>query len=403
MRTAAGAGATAAALLPLALLILAGVVPGAPRAQAAALEVKDDRGQTLFAYGSSHALVIWAGDYRNPFWKKLNNLRNEASQVEAALRRQAFQVSVIANPTAEELRGSLEDFIRRYGFNPENRLVIYFAGHGWTRNNDFGYLVPVDAPDASTVQGDLEFARKALSMEQIMSWSKQMEARHVLFIFDSCFSGAVFKVRSASPPPSYLERKMSLPVRQFITAGDANEVVPARSLFTPLLIRGLDGAADFNRDGYVTGSELGEYLPQSMADYTSAQNPQYGKIRDPRLDEGDIVFRALSPGPGPAAPIPSPSPTPPTPASGTALRTPRESLPLPAPVPAPSAPADLKTVTAESVLNRNAAAQLARQRMPEGAIERRSQCKVIDLAGSERFRCTIWYAITAPDDAAPPP
>ena len=51
----------------------------------------------------SHALVIWAGDYRNPFWKKLNNLRSEAAQVEAALRRQGFQVTMVANPNAEEL------------------------------------------------------------------------------------------------------------------------------------------------------------------------------------------------------------------------------------------------------------------------------------------------------------
>jgi hypothetical protein len=233
MKVAASAGKTLAAILHLAQMVLAGPLAWPPPTQAADLEVRDARGTPLFSYGSSHALVIWAGDYRNPFWKKLNNLRNEANQVDAALRRQGFQVTMIANPAAEELRGSIENFIQRHGFNPNNRLVIYYSGHGWTRNNDFGYLVPVDAPDASTVQGDLEFAKQALSMEQIISWSKQMEARHVLFIFDSCFSGAVFKVRSASPPPSYLERKMSLPVRQFITAGDANEVVPARSLTRP--------------------------------------------------------------------------------------------------------------------------------------------------------------------------
>ncbi len=374
-----------AAVLPLSLSALLPWLPGgtAP-AIAANLEVKDGRGATLFSYGGSQALVIWAGDYRNPFWKKLNNLRSEAAQVEAALRRQGFHVTMVANPTAEELRESLENFIQRHGFNPDNRLVIYFAGHGWTRANDLGYLVPVDAPDASTVQGDLEFARRALSMEQIISWSKQMEAKHVLFIFDSCFSGAIFKVRSASLPPAYLERKMSLPVRQYITAGDVNEVVPARSLFTPLLIRGLDGEADFNRDGYITGSELGEYLPQKMTDYTRAQNPQYGKIRDPRLDEGDIVFRAVTSGPLPSAPGSS-SPPPPA-ASGTAPA----ATPPPAPPPAAT---EIRTATAESLVNRSVAADLARQQIPEGAFEQRSHCTVISLAGNDRYRCTIWYGV----------
>jgi hypothetical protein len=394
-------------MLNLALIGLVGLPVWPPPSPAASLDVKDDRGKTLFSYVSSHALVIWAGDYRNPFWRKLNNLREEASQVEEALKRQGFQVTMIANPSADELRGSLEGFIQRHGFNPDNRLVIYFAGHGWTRNNDVGYLVPVDAPDASSVQGDLEFAKRALSMEQIMSWSKQMEARHVLFIFDSCFAGAIFKVRSASPPPSYLERKMSLPVREYLTAGDANEVVPARSLFTPLLIRGLDGAADFNHDGYVTGSELGEYLPQAMATYTKAQNPQYGKIRDPRLDEGDIVFRALTPNPARSTAIfPPPTAEPPPPPvghSGTAIRTPRETNPPPAPAAASPAPADIRKLSAESILNRNAAAELARQQLPEGAKEQRSQCIVINVAGSDRFRCTIWYSLSASADAAPRP
>lgn len=85
--------------------------------------------------------------------------------------------------------------VKRYGYHPDHRLVIYFAGHGWTRNNDLGDLVPVDAPAASRPSGDLEFAKSALSMEQIMTWADQMEAKHVLFIFDSRFSGAIFKVR----------------------------------------------------------------------------------------------------------------------------------------------------------------------------------------------------------------
>ena len=204
-------------------LFLWGLVLSTSAVSSAQLDVKDASGNPLFSYRNSFALVIWAGDYSSPFWQKLNNLRSEAAQVETTLKRQGFQVTVIANPTAIELKNDIESFIQRYGFSPDNRLVIFFSGHGWTRNNDLGYLVPVDAPDASTVAGDLDFAKRALSMEQILSWSKQMEAKHVLFIFDSCFSGTVFKVRSGSRAPAYLERKMSLPVREFLTAGDANE------------------------------------------------------------------------------------------------------------------------------------------------------------------------------------
>ena len=377
----------------LALLILSFLTLPA-HTLAAGLEEKDDKGSVLVGYAESHALVIWAGEYRNPFWKKLNNLREEANQVVRALGSHGFQVSVVANPTSTELRSSIDAFIQRHGFKPDNRLVIYFAGHGWTRKGDLGYLVPVDAPDASSLDGDLEFAKRALSMEQILSWSRQMEAKHVLFIFDSCFSGAIFKVRGVSRPPTYLERKISRPVRQFLTAGDANELVPAKSIFTPLMIRGLNGDADLNQDGYITGSELGDYLPQSMATYISSQNPQYGKIRDPALDEGDIVFRSPVRSPLSPAPTPVPAPTPenpatlrsPTPAPGPANRDGK-----PAGDPEPAADEVLQTVSAETIIGPSAAVALARTRIPKGGLERRNRCIIVDVAGTYRHRCTIWY------------
>ncbi|MFN9623312.1 MAG: caspase domain-containing protein [Cyanobacteriota bacterium] len=392
------------------LLGFAGLLLWPAQAPAGNLAVKDPQGTTLFAYGTSQALLIWAGDYQNPFWKKLNNIRNEVGKVEAELKRQGFQVTVIANPKATELRGSIEAFVQRYGFQPDSRLVIYYAGHGWTRNNTDGYLVPIDAPDASTVQGDIDFAKRALSMEQIMSWSKQMEAKHVLFVFDSCFSGAIFKVRSASSPPKYLERKMSLPVRQFLTAGDANEEVPAQSLFTPLLVRGLEGAADYNRDGYVTGSELGGYLPEAMASYTTSQNPQYGKIRDPRLDEGDLVFQNPSPSPLPLpefrAPVQPPparpaQPDPPRPAAPLATppaqppSAPTVAPPAKIPGATPALTSTRSSVTGESIMSSAQAEDQARLALPRGAVEERSQCKMVNVAGTDRHRCTIWYALPA--------
>ena len=73
----------------LALLILSFLTLPA-HTLAAGLEEKDDKGSVLVGYAESHALVIWAGEYRNPFWKKLNNLREEANQVVRALGSHGF-------------------------------------------------------------------------------------------------------------------------------------------------------------------------------------------------------------------------------------------------------------------------------------------------------------------------
>jgi len=151
--------------------------------------------------------------------------------------------------------------------------------------------VPVDAPLA---EQDLSgFKEAAMSMEAIEGYAKQIDAKHALFLFDSCFSGSFFKMRAA---PEIIARKTLLPVRQFITAGDADQPVPDVSLFRREFITALTGAADFNRDGYLTGSELGSYLEDKVTQYShGTQTPQYGKIVDRSLDKGDFVFALPAP------------------------------------------------------------------------------------------------------------
>jgi tetratricopeptide (TPR) repeat protein len=264
------------------------------KAQVSSLKITDSSGREVIVYKESHALVIWAGDYQH--WDKLNNIEDEAKDVVTALKRQGFEVTVVANPTGQTLKQAMETFITNYGYTSDSRLVIFFSGHGFTRKKTKGYLVPVDAPDpASNPQSQQAFLKVALDMEQVESWARQIEAKHVLFVFDSCFSGTIFKQRSSLEKPLYIQSVMNKPVRQFLTAGDADQRVPAKSVFTPLFIRALEGEADvINRDGYVTGNELGNYLKQNLSEYTKTQTPQFGTIRDPDLDQGDIVFRALN-------------------------------------------------------------------------------------------------------------
>jgi formylglycine-generating enzyme required for sulfatase activity len=138
-------------------------------------------------------------------------------------------------------------------------------------------------------------------------YARRIDAKHALFVFDSCFSGSLFALSRAVP--AVIGYKTARPVRQFITSGTADETVPDQSVFRRQFVAALAGKADGNGDGYVTGAELGEYLQDRVTNYTyNAQHPQYGKIRDPLLDEGDFVFRVAK-----AAPPTSPAPPPPPP------------------------------------------------------------------------------------------
>ena len=252
------------------------------------ISIKNSKGEQVGLYKKSHALVIGVSDYKAG-WPDLESIPGEIEQVEESLMKLGFKVEKVINPDSKELKLAFEDFINSYGYDEHNRLLLFYSGHGHSRKGGKkGYLVPVDAPNPR--KDEKGFLRKALTMSDILNMSKKMEAKHALFLFDSCFSGTIFKAKALPKQPPHISSFTASPVRQFITAGSAGEEVPANSVFTPSFVRGLRGEADINKDNYVTGTELGMYLHEKVLYYNTGQTPQYGKIKDPDLDEGDFVF-----------------------------------------------------------------------------------------------------------------
>ncbi len=246
------------------------------------------RQENVDLYGASHALLIGVSNYNNG-WVRLSSIPRELDMVENFLRSRGFTITRVDDPDSAALEKAFENFIDLYGYDPQNRLLFFYSGHGHSRKNGRkGYLVPIDAPDPH--KDERGFLRRSLPMVKVMGWAKDIEAKHALFLFDSCFSGAIFKQRQAPTPTANITRLSTKPVRQFITAGSADESVPANSTFTPAFIDALKfGLADANKDGYVTGSELGQFL-QNEVPLHAAQHPEWGKISDYQLSRGDFIF-----------------------------------------------------------------------------------------------------------------
>ena len=240
-------------------------------------------------YGASHALLIGVSDYTRG-WRDLAGVPGDVESLESLLEDHGFQVETVLDPDAEALYAAFKRFVDEHGYVASNRLLFIFLGHGHSREKHAkGYLVPTDAPLPD--EDEQLFLSRALNMQQIDSWAKQMEVRHALFIFDSCFAGTIFNTRSSGRVPRHIVDLTSKRVRQFLTAGGAGDPVPDDSVFTPLLIEALRGTGDVNGDGYITGSELGAHLHRVMAAYPTGQTPQSGKILDPELNQGDFVFK----------------------------------------------------------------------------------------------------------------
>lgn len=246
-------------------------------------------------YSDYQALVIGAGNYEKG-WPKLPKPSSDAVEITETLKKIGFRpdnIHVIIDPSSSALKDAFNRLVKE-SKEEDKAIFIYFAGHGHTLKQadgtPLGYIVPVDTPDP-----DLDvigFMEKAISMRDIETYAQLIKSRHVLMMFDSCFSGALFTVMRDKPSP-YIEEKIAHPVRQFITAGQENESVPDKSVFKEVFIQGVkDGYADMNRDGYVTGEELGYYMQENVVNYSyKRQHPQFGKINNPRLDKGDFVFQ----------------------------------------------------------------------------------------------------------------
>lgn len=256
-----------------------------------ALAVLDEDGNRVLLYEGSYALVIGVSRYNNGL-QPLPGVLSDVKAVKSALEHNGFHVDTVIDPDKNGLTDAFELFIKRYGGNAENRLLFYYAGHGYTIKPKFGgdslgYITTIDTPNPNKDRS--EFKRVALSLQRIEEYALNIDAKHALFIFDSCFSGSLFSIGRSIP--ENISYKTGKPVRQFITAGNEEETVPDKSIFRQQFVAALKGEGDANHDGYLTGAELGEFLQSTVINYSKgSQHPQYGKIRNPNLDKGDYVF-----------------------------------------------------------------------------------------------------------------
>ena len=262
----------------LALLIMVATLPG----------TGSMRGNNEQLFKKSYALLVAEGAYQN--WPRLLGPERDVNELEGVFKNHGFEVTVLKNPTRQKFDDTIRDLKSKMDTSNPSRFLFYFTGHGYTTINngiELGYIVPSDAPLPSQDRGG--FTATAISMNAIDTLAREISPSHALFIFDSCFSGTLFSTMKGVPEP--IRERLRLPVRLFITAGTDKQKVPDNSVFRMAFIKGLEGEANRNRDQYVTGTELGEFLFEYVTTHSKgSQTPLYGTINDPELNRGDFIF-----------------------------------------------------------------------------------------------------------------
>ena len=253
-------------------------------------------------YGDSWALVVGINRYRKQSLR-LNYAVNDARSVVSALVKIGFprnRITLLEDEGATGLAVRRAFDHLRLNTKPNDRVFIFFAGHGTTLDlpsgGRMGYLIPVDG----TVEALLA---TGIPMNQVRDMARAIPAKHVFFAIDACFPGLM--AARETPKPYRAETVSRLTrgrLRQVLTAGDRDQRAweeAGHGLFTRRLLEGLDGEADVSpRDGVLTAMELAAYVQGQVTAITQGkQTPIFAKMEG----VGQFVFTAPGIGRGAAA------------------------------------------------------------------------------------------------------
>ena len=253
--------------------------------------LKVDRPTTNEKY---YALIIGNNNYKH--LEKLDAAENDAKVLANVLENKyGFEVTLKINADHDTIKDTMYSLARK--LKKKDNLLIYYAGHGYLdKKEEKGYWLPIDA--------SMEKPSKWVSNSFVSDQARATEAKHVLLIVDSCFSGSLTKIRSAGikkiseeqmEDKEYIKDLQNSITRLVITSGGVSPVLDSvggeHSLFAEKLIKTLK-----ENNGVVNTSQIFENIRKYVAVTSKSlgikQVPER-KVLLQFIDEGgDFLFFA---------------------------------------------------------------------------------------------------------------
>ncbi len=232
--------------------------------------------QGAATYRESIAVVVGVDSYESKQFNSLPGVVKDTQAVGKVLDGQGFRVITLVNPTHSKTQETLAEVIRNA--RPEDRVVIYWAGHGLVSSESGrqrGYLATADCnPDTAFQQ--------CLPMETIPDVLERLGAKSALALVDASFAGlALANTRGVRLISEFTPRFS----KEIIAASDSSGVVFDSSSvglgpFAAGITEGLgEWKADFNNDGIIRTSELFQFLSSTIVQLTQGrQVPTYASL-----------------------------------------------------------------------------------------------------------------------------
>jgi len=245
----------------------------------------------------------------------------------------AENITVLTNSQATKanIEKSLAAYTDPKKVGPDDRVLIYFSGHGQTvkipTGGDLGFLIPSDAEiQLDDADNAAPYLATCLQMSTLWNLIDSTAAKHALLIADACYSGILARGRGSAEKISdeFMARLAAKPARQVMTAGGAGEQSfedqkYGHGMFTQKLLEELKARATKPGDAFMA-ADLYSTVKVAVGNLTNAkQNPQMhdfategqflfittdGKPVNP-LPQGSTVVSTGGTPPAPAEPRPT--------------------------------------------------------------------------------------------------
>lgn len=173
--------------------------------------------------------------------------------------------------TLANIRNELEQWLPSVA-KDDDRVLIYFAGHGFLDADGRAYLAPYNI-DPQNIAGT------GYPMDELgAAVGTKIHGRSKILITDSCHSGALRPEETQTLNHSLVDLSKSLfsltASRDREQSFESDQWGGGHGIFTYYVVRGMEGEADQNNDGIVTADELQDYVYRNVREATgNRQNP----------------------------------------------------------------------------------------------------------------------------------
>ncbi|MFT5693523.1 MAG: TPR repeat protein [Oceanicoccus sp.] len=242
-------------------------------------------------FGEFHALIIGNDEYQ--YQQNLRTAVADAVSIEKVLSTQyGYKTTLLLNATRKDILSTL--YTLQGELDNTKNLLVYYAGHGEMRDSR-GHWLPVDA--------EIRDQSNWIPTQQVTDLISQFDARKIIIIADSCFSGVLTRSSILSPGikidvnnqkhVKWLNAMSKGKSRTVLTSGGLQPVLDGgggeHSVFAKHFLSALDNNKSVI-DAHTLYNQIFPAVKEDAITLNVEQSPQYAPIKGVNHHSVDYFF-----------------------------------------------------------------------------------------------------------------